>query len=971
MDLRPTPQHVPASPHQPLSSALTFGSVIHNNNNLATTVSLSSQPFQGSLSSLPLTSSHLDTPQHSLFHIFAQRYGDKDKDAVDRALMLLERGLRSKSVGERCESIMFFPLFFQRFPFASTITSAFLKLADFFLSGNNVLRLQIMQVTARSELQLSKISNLDEVIRRIFSVIHSNDPIARALTFRILSSFSELIPNRKDIHHIILSAMDSTDPAELHSGIFAAKKFARCSAIFSASVLPVITATLESMETPFAIKVKMLGIFENTLHDANTAQCTRQCAVHFLHQLPTLTISRKLLSLLTQISLRTLLYVPEQIDLLLRTSSIDVRFELRVHSLQCLSKLAKQLPHLWTTTQFDELLRNFDARESVIQENVLKISTNLIKSPYFTSRRLEFLSTVSNCLLNYSANVAATYIALYAECIQDTSGEDAITIARQCISLAMTLLVSGHTVDLLTKTPLLLGCVQICSQCHEFTPHVVNELFSYLSASVTNRDWDKQPQVIVQCLQSLVYLQPFDREIVLRLTSLISLLDSDTPALLMQSIIYLALTAIQRLRLADSTFSIDLTSFNESLHDKLKILLLNAISPDESLWWKLYKLVRRASLLGLYSTAHSLLSLITSRVSSAKNSSWLLALSQISLAESSFQDASQATNIVMHIDEACLHYREAQMILEATSSESAWAFQLQWIALRLGILQHTRCLYSAVSLVEFCDSPLDVFEIIASVLQSDQIIQQILNMKRSFLNIDELSLSQIRWIEYAHQLLLDKIHSWFSGQVSVSDIDVPGPVSSFNSEASVTYLQEFTHQLFHSSQAPYNIQCVSDAITLLEKFIALPFGLPIFYFQCEPSVQVQLSYSPSSSKSHPLLVDAGADLALQIDGLLINYSNLNHRRLVKACLDVRVYESLGDNTPWSSHPTEVNVKNGYFVGPIIVKCPNRPAGSAFAISTNCSFIDASGSAWDAVQDSTRLEVQVRQPTAKKPKPTKQ
>ncbi len=136
-------------------------------------------------------------------------------------------------------------------------------------------------------------------------------------------------------------------------------------------------------------------------------------------------------------------------------------------------------------------------------------------------------------------------------------------------------------------------------------------------------------------------------------------------------------------------------------------------------------------------------------------------------------------------------------------------------------------------------------------------ILKISTMKRSFLNIDELSLSQIRWIEYAHQLLLIKISSWFSGQVSVSDIDVPGPVSSFNSEASVTYLQEFTHQLLHSSQAPYNIQvtllngydvlclhchlqCVSDAITLLEKFIALPFGLPIFYFQCEPSVQVQV-----------------------------------------------------------------------------------------------------------------------------------
>ena len=125
---------------------------------------------------------------------------------------------------------MFYPVFFQHFPFASSITSAFLKLADLFMSGcafglhcpraqaprNNSLRLHIAAVTQRSVQQLDKISSLDEVVRRIISVAHSNDPVARALTLRhvvqhchvplsarsMVAAFAPLIRDRKDVHHM-------------------------------------------------------------------------------------------------------------------------------------------------------------------------------------------------------------------------------------------------------------------------------------------------------------------------------------------------------------------------------------------------------------------------------------------------------------------------------------------------------------------------------------------------------------------------------------------------------------------------------------------------------------------------------------------------------------------------------------------------------------------------------------------------
>ena len=42
---------------------------------------------------------------------------------------------------------------------------------------SNFTRLCILRVCQQSERHLDKILNVDEVVRRIFSVIHSNDPV--------------------------------------------------------------------------------------------------------------------------------------------------------------------------------------------------------------------------------------------------------------------------------------------------------------------------------------------------------------------------------------------------------------------------------------------------------------------------------------------------------------------------------------------------------------------------------------------------------------------------------------------------------------------------------------------------------------------------------------------------------------------------------------------------------------------------
>ena len=65
------------------------------------------------------------------------------------------------------------------------------------------MRHRILQSTKLSQQHLHKIGNLNEVLRRFNSVLHSTDPVARALTLRVLANFAAVAPDRKDMHHSI------------------------------------------------------------------------------------------------------------------------------------------------------------------------------------------------------------------------------------------------------------------------------------------------------------------------------------------------------------------------------------------------------------------------------------------------------------------------------------------------------------------------------------------------------------------------------------------------------------------------------------------------------------------------------------------------------------------------------------------------------------------------------------------------
>ena len=116
---------------------------------------------------------------------------DTGNDA-NAALAELDQNLRCGRLGDQAEAIVRFPRLFAKYQFPILINSALLKLADVFRRGSNFLKLCVLCVVRQSERHLDKITNVDEFVKRVFAVIHSNDPIAQALTLRTLGAIASI-----------------------------------------------------------------------------------------------------------------------------------------------------------------------------------------------------------------------------------------------------------------------------------------------------------------------------------------------------------------------------------------------------------------------------------------------------------------------------------------------------------------------------------------------------------------------------------------------------------------------------------------------------------------------------------------------------------------------------------------------------------------------------------------------------------
>ncbi|EZA48373.1 Integrator complex subunit, partial [Ooceraea biroi] len=174
--------------------------------------------------------------------------GEPEQDA-NTALMELNKGTFTLFTFCQNWRTYVFLDYSKKIPFFILINSSPLKLAEVFRTGSNFLRVWVLG----SEKHLDKILNVDEFIRRIYSVIHSNDPVARALC----------------VHYSIRRSLDSHDSVEVEAAIYAAQTFAAQSKLFA--VCSKISDMIRGQAKPASMKLQLIPILQYMHHDTFTA----------------------------------------------------------------------------------------------------------------------------------------------------------------------------------------------------------------------------------------------------------------------------------------------------------------------------------------------------------------------------------------------------------------------------------------------------------------------------------------------------------------------------------------------------------------------------------------------------------------------------------------------------------------------------------------------------------------------------
>lgn len=362
-------------------------------------------------------------------NLFNENFLNESEQDANSVLTELDKGLRSTKLGVQCEAIVRFPRLFEKYPFPILINSSFLKLAEFFLNGSNLLRFWVLRVCQQSENHLDKILSIDAFVKRIFMVIHSNDPVARALTLRTLGAVSRVIPEKQQVHHALRRALDSHDTVEVEAAIYASGQFAAQSRTFAISMCAKISDMIESLQIPVPMKLQLIPVLRHMHHDANTAALVKRLCLNLLPKYPAESFVVAILASLTELSARTLTGVPDQVNLLLEFMN-DLRKPVRGQALKSLNKLGeKECVHAWPKSAIKDLIAKASVCSDPTEQYLfLGIILKLSDYPLTCHILLDDKEGESSSVLDLCNNCL---------CLNDyTTASQAITVLASLVSYA-------------------------------------------------------------------------------------------------------------------------------------------------------------------------------------------------------------------------------------------------------------------------------------------------------------------------------------------------------------------------------------------------------------------------------------------------------------------------------------------------------------------------------------------------------
>uniref|UniRef100_A0A8C7HSN9 Integrator complex subunit 7 n=1 Tax=Oncorhynchus kisutch TaxID=8019 RepID=A0A8C7HSN9_ONCKI len=892
-------------------------------------------------------------------------YGEQELDA-NSALMELDKGLRSGKLGEQCEAVVLFPKLFQKYPFPILINSAFLKLADIFRLGNNFLRLCVLKVTQQSEKHLEKILNVDEFVKRVFSVIHSNDPVARAITLRMLGSLATIIPERKNAHHSVHQSLDSHDNVEVEAAIFASACFS-----FQCGLC---------LDTPVDLKLKLIPMLQHMHHNASLASSSRELLQQLVNSYPSTPMVIVTLHTFTQLAASSLIDIPKQVlQLLLQYLKEDPRKAVKRLAIQDLKLLAKKAPHLWNRENTQTLCEcalssPYNSLKLGMLSVLSTLSGTIAIKQYFNPgtggasappRLTDLVKLVQECCYHSNLAVAAHGVTVLANIAISCPEKDMMQLEQDTVMGLESLLVLCSQDDSPRAQATLKTALTSLVQLLKSRPHLSQSAVEFLLCQL---HLARDPSRVLMChaLAAIATQLPVLGEGMLGdlvdLYRVASHSSTDKQQELLVSLATVVFVASQ-------------SSLSAEVKTVIKQQLENVANG-----WTVYCIARQASRMGCHEFSSELYQSLRTRVASEHFYFWLNSLKEFSQAEqclNGLEDGDYSAAMTA-IAEALRSYQKGFASLTAASTPlSPLSYQCDFVKLRIDTLQGLSQLICTCNSLKTSPPPAIATTIAltsgnelqrcgriamqmrVSMDEFRSLAARYADLYQSSFDADSATLRNVELQQQSCLLVSHVIEALILDPHSASfqDYGTLGSVQT-ESEYERRMMSVFNHVLEeveglsrkHPPVSYLHTGCLCDAVIALLK---VPLSFQRYFFQKLQSTSIKLALSPSPrTPTEPIPVQNNQQLTLKVEGVVQHGSTPGlFRKIQSVCLNVS--STLQSKTggpeykiPLDSNTNEIEQRvephNDYFSTQFLL---NFSILGSHMVNVEASVVDESGIEW--------------------------
>ncbi|XP_041351587.1 integrator complex subunit 7-like [Gigantopelta aegis] len=883
----------------------------------------------------------------------------------------INEGLHSGRIDAQCEAIVKFPKLFEKYPFPILINSALLKLADVFRTGNNFIRLCILKVTQQSEKHLDKILNVDEFIRRIVTVLHSNDPVARAIALRTLGSIACIIPDRKNVHHSIAVSLDSHDPVEVEGAIFAAEKFSDQSKTFAASICGKIAKMISAIATPVDMKLKLIPILRHMHHDITTATKARNVCLSLLESFPAERFVTLTLTTMSQLAADSLLDLEKQVLLLVTYIETDPRHSVKMVALRELKILAKKGPHLWqedvveAVSKFVLHIPSVKLKVCGVEVLVAICSSVAVQLVTFTADSKLFAVCQQYCYHDNLTLATRTVHLLSQLAKSQNCPIDLVGDAVSAIQTHIILLTGEESKTLQRELKLCLRCV--IELCH------------------------LKPALGSSFVDTISYLLPTTRDLKAEILSeaLAAIGSQNSQALecAVPIITSCLENCLESNEFISQNFQLNLCTlvYQAARGGKIpcEIHELVVTCAGHADHWVAYKMVRQAMRYGQYQIAGDIVKLLTQKVASEHLYYWLLGLNHVCSAEARLrQTREDNSNLLQCVSESLELYQKGLASLRAGCTPIfPLKFQCSYVELRISLLQVHSQLILACNTLRTSPPPAIATALASNNGQEGTRLSGIIKQLEKTLELyEEVShkISEVYWSSFdadcqsLHNvdILRQSCDSLKAAVTSIVSTMQTGASSQgerqlwtgggevidkgVSVEAALQSLSSGLNEVMNTSTATVDVTSKIDFIThSAQALIKSIHSYPRYFFQTLQSTAVKLAVSPQQNANmEPILVHAETHLTLKVEGVIQHGGRPAFRHVHTVCISVSSnIQSRSTVVPTNTKVNEITTQflsqavephNDYFSVNFLLAFPVLGIHS---VIIEAAVLDSSGATW--------------------------